>query len=299
MVVTLAVLGMLAMQIWRTYQGSRATQETDLRLAELAGEIQYLDEVLTMSARMAAATGDLAWETRYRAGEARLDAAIKTTLALVPGELSAFVGQTNAANVELVALENRAFALVRNGKSAEAAAVLNSAAYEERKQTYSAGLASLLGGMRARVQAGLGAQRRRALVAVLGALGALLLVLVIWMRVLREVRAHLAARGRADRAERETSRLVAVQSTIGTLHHEINNPLQVIIGRADLALERSAEDDQDPLRDILTSAERIAELLRKLERIDRVDTEPYIGDQMVLQLREEAAQDGPPQPESG
>ncbi|HEX7518433.1 MAG TPA: hypothetical protein VF345_14230 [Chthoniobacterales bacterium] len=49
------------------------------RIEGLRGVIVHLDEVLTMSARMAATTGDSRWEERYRQFEPQLDAAIKET----------------------------------------------------------------------------------------------------------------------------------------------------------------------------------------------------------------------------
>ena len=58
--------------------------KTALELARLKGEILRLDEVLTMSARMNASTGDDQWEKRYFAHVAPLDAAIKRVLEIVP-----------------------------------------------------------------------------------------------------------------------------------------------------------------------------------------------------------------------
>ena len=55
-------------------------QNESLRIEELRGVIVHLDEVLTMSARMAAATGDPKWEERHRRFEPQLDAAIKETI---------------------------------------------------------------------------------------------------------------------------------------------------------------------------------------------------------------------------
>ena len=52
------------------------------QIEELRGVIVHLDEVLTMSARMAAVTGDSRWEERYRQFEPQLDAAIKETTEL-------------------------------------------------------------------------------------------------------------------------------------------------------------------------------------------------------------------------
>jgi hypothetical protein len=71
----------------------------DLRLRWLAGEILRLDEVLTMSARMAAATGDRSWERRYREHEPLLNELILEARALAP---EANLASTDEANVALV-----------------------------------------------------------------------------------------------------------------------------------------------------------------------------------------------------
>jgi hypothetical protein len=100
-------------------------QGESLRIEELRGVIRHLDEVLTMSARMAAATGDLKWEERYRHFEPQLDAAIKETLRLGTNPSSVkTAAQTDEANIKLVKMENRAFALVRAGRKEEAQTVI-------------------------------------------------------------------------------------------------------------------------------------------------------------------------------
>ncbi len=79
-VTTVLSCAALAWFVWHSfndYHDAKATIERDFRVVELHGTIKHLDEVLTMSARMAAATADLSWESRYLAFEPRLDAAIK------------------------------------------------------------------------------------------------------------------------------------------------------------------------------------------------------------------------------
>ena len=56
---------------------NKTDRVTELRIQEVRGTILHLDEVLTMSARMAASTGDPRWEKRYRQFEGPLDATIK------------------------------------------------------------------------------------------------------------------------------------------------------------------------------------------------------------------------------
>src|ERR1051325_6582375 len=59
------------------------------QLAKNIGRIMTLDEILTMSARMAAAAHNPAYEARYNANVDELDAVIKSTLALVADDQAA------------------------------------------------------------------------------------------------------------------------------------------------------------------------------------------------------------------
>jgi two-component system, sensor histidine kinase and response regulator len=119
------------------------------RIEELRGVIVHLDEVLTMSARMAAATGDLQWEERYRRFEPQLDAAIKETTKIGTGSSDVKAAtKTDAANIKLVEMENRAFASVRAGRKEEAQAVLFNPDYETQKQIYAEGITSLVNQVR-------------------------------------------------------------------------------------------------------------------------------------------------------
>src|SRR5215831_898333 len=82
------------------------------QLARNTGRIMTLDEILTMSARMAAAAKNPAYETRYNANVDELDALIKSTMALVPDEEAAkSVSATDAANLRLVDMETHSFEL--------------------------------------------------------------------------------------------------------------------------------------------------------------------------------------------
>ena len=109
---TLVLVGALGWYGWDSYHGFKTLKDREFRLQELAGSIRHLDEVLTMSARMAAATGDLQWEDRYRDFEPMLDAAISEVLETA-SEIHAVDGiaQTDAANRKLVARLGRIICL--------------------------------------------------------------------------------------------------------------------------------------------------------------------------------------------
>lgn len=69
---------------WRANEKFKNITTYELQLQALSNEIVYLDEVLTMSSRMNAATGNQMWEKRYRQFEPKLDAAIKESVSLAP-----------------------------------------------------------------------------------------------------------------------------------------------------------------------------------------------------------------------
>lgn len=135
------VMAWLSVMPYRFHLRREELNARDIRFAELAGTILRLDEVLTMSARMAAATGDGAWEIRYRKHEPELDAAIKKISSLAPSlVMRTFLLETDAANQALVEMENSAFRLGRQGRRKQALNVLVSEAYLQQKTVYAQGL---------------------------------------------------------------------------------------------------------------------------------------------------------------
>jgi hypothetical protein len=88
-VLTAAALTWLGWNAYGSYQAAKNRIPRDFRIEELRCTIMHFDEVLTMPARMAAATGDLQWEGRYRKYELQLDAAIKEAMRLPPRHTAA------------------------------------------------------------------------------------------------------------------------------------------------------------------------------------------------------------------
>jgi signal transduction histidine kinase/NO-binding membrane sensor protein with MHYT domain/DNA-binding response OmpR family regulator/PAS domain-containing protein len=113
----------------------------DLRVEALQGTVMRLDEVLTMSARMAAATGETRWIERYRKYEPELDTAIQELYRLsIEKSIRAGLEATDSANHSLVKMEKRAFSLLAEGKQAEAHAIFESVEYNRQKSLYAEGI---------------------------------------------------------------------------------------------------------------------------------------------------------------
>jgi PAS domain S-box-containing protein len=123
-------------------------------LATARGEIERLDEVLTMSARMYVATGDESWRARYENNVADLDVAIAKARSLSVNMLgSDLVRTTEVANKRLVDMEMESFRLRGEGDVAAAALVLDSPDYARNKAEYAAGMSQLWASMNATANA--------------------------------------------------------------------------------------------------------------------------------------------------
>lgn len=179
----------LAHYVYDSYGTIERTREQYVRTEQLRGIIVHLDEVLTMSARMAAATGDMSWEERYREAEPELDAAIKEAMGIAPQSLSAkSVALTDAANSKLVAMENEAFDQARQGNTNEALALLSSRQYHAQKRVYADGMERFTERLEEELDATLLREEHRATWALVFALVAFLVLTGAWFIVIRSLR---------------------------------------------------------------------------------------------------------------
>lgn len=171
----------------------------ELHLQELGGKIIHLDEVLTMSARMAAATGDPRWERRYREYEPQLDAALGEAITLAPEAAEGGgAAETEAANLALLRMEAEAFRLVRDGRSAAAQQLLLSDDYENQKRRYATSIGQTLAGIRRRIQEQMILHQRRFAAAVVTGAAATAVLFLVWMRIIIGLRQHLRGRRQAE-----------------------------------------------------------------------------------------------------
>ena len=119
----------------------RVETKRAVRMAELRGTISYLNEWLTMSARLAALTGEQRWVDRYNEVGPQLGAAIDEAVRLATPEVSkALRSTTDEANGDLVKMERAALALAASGDREQATALLDSSDFDYLQQTYDTGL---------------------------------------------------------------------------------------------------------------------------------------------------------------
>ena len=209
----------LAFLAWNTFTSLQLIEDLERHhqpIEKLRGKIIYLDEVLTMSARMAAATGDLQWEARYRKFEPELREAIQQAMVLVPGTVSVeTVARTGAANSALVEIEESAFDLIHRHQLEAARATLFSTEYDRQKKLYAAGMADLDSALQ---QAGWrdveGEIQRGKTVLVISAM-ALSLLFLCWIIVLRAMNRWKTALTRRDmQLSRKTDELTELNANL-------------------------------------------------------------------------------------
>ena len=181
-VMMLALLaGAMAWTTYRNYRVIEAIEHHEMRVQDLRAQILFLDEVLTNSCSLAAATGEPRWEERYRRYLPELDAAIAQAIELVPSTQAelAEVGDSNAA---LVQLEDQAFALVRQNQTEQAWELLNGEEYQRNKREYADGLALFSHRLKEHSELAIQAAHREAMAFLIAALclgGLVALILLV------------------------------------------------------------------------------------------------------------------------
>ncbi len=261
---TWIVLLWSAWQTYDSYRDSKMAMQQRVRIDELRGLVVHLDEVLTMSARMAAATGDMQWEERYRRFEPQLDAAIKEAMELAPkaygGEAAA---ETDAANVALVEMENRAFDMVREGRPDEARALLFSDEYETQKQIYADGMSVFGRGLSEVIVMQMRREKRRALFS--GAEVFLLFPFLVigWLAVFRSVGRWRAMLMRSNRSLIQRSKDLA----------DLNRSLDRQVAERTAELSKANESLRTEIAERKRVGAALGDSLERLKGFDQHSTE--------------------------
>ena len=299
-VVSTLMVGVSVKKTWAVYNNFQSAITKNFKLQDLSGQIVHLDEVLTMSARMAASTGNLKWEERYLKYVPPLDNAINQVLEIAP-EHQANAGQTDAANAKLIMMEERAFNLVRQKKPQQALNLLLSESYNQQKEIYSAGVKTTLASIQRSVEEQIQSYGRKlSRSAMLGGVSFVILVFS-WALVLYLLRSYTRDLNRTQlslnrlnqdleqivesRTEKLASQELATRQESEILQQDVNQILDVVsaIEEGDFTVEapvsdrvtglvsdtlnRLIEELADVLEQVFKASERVTQGTNQLDRV--------------------------------
>lgn len=253
LVVTALALGCLSWNAVTSIKQLQDVKERYLRIEDLRGMIVHLDEVLTMSARMSAATGETQWEERYRKFEPQLGKAIVEALSLAsdPGAAEV-IAHTDAANTALVEMENKSFDLTRQHHLEEARATLFSGDYDRQKAIYAAGMDELDDTLKRSVLRAVEGEVRRVRIVLAISGAALPLLFTCWFIALRTMRRwKVELMQNAERLSRHATELA-----------QVNADLDLKVGERTRELECSRTE-------ALSNLEQAERALRKAEAAEQ------------------------------
>ncbi|MEH1951918.1 MAG: ATP-binding protein [Nostoc sp.] len=234
-VTVLLTLLLFIPQVWlnlEAYYNFNSITKNEFKLQRLSDEITYFDEVLTMSARMNAATGNTIWEQRYRQFEPKLDVAIKESIKLAPKAYkNEDANKIDAANQRLVAMEYQSFDLVNKNQKETAQQLLFSREYETQKQIYADGAMKRKSNISLELQQKVDEYYQRILWAISESIISLAMLIPAWLLVLHLLQQYLKAKKIAQAALEETNYRLEMQVTERTakLKHknvQLQNTLQ-------------------------------------------------------------------------
>lgn len=285
--VSLLVTVFSGWQLWRLLYLYEEMSAKHIAITESVGRIMLLDEVLTMSARMAAATGDFNYEKRYDQFDPELVREINAVRNILPQQaIKQFATETDGANTALVAMERQAFALAHRDRRQEAMALLSGDEYLRLKKVYASGMEKTDKAANKLIDNEMRGFRLMSLgVASASATGAFV-VLAAWLLAIRAMRNWLAERQAAEEALRNMQnelvrkeKLAMLGQVAGSVGHELRNPLGVMSNAIYY------------LQSVLVDADKTT-----LEYLDIVKNEIIVADRIVGDLLD-SVRTKPPHPE--
>lgn len=278
---TIGLFGVLGWSIWEINKAFRSLVDVEFRVQRLSRDVVYLDELLTMSARMAVVTGDPYWQKRWQDNLQPITDAITEAAKLAPDTFQAKGAQQTAeANVALEKLETQAMDYLAAGRKQDAFNVLFGKEYLKWKKIHLEGMQMTSADVETRVSAATDVFRQRIILVAIVAGVTLVLLLAALGGVMVLMGAQFRARQKALEAEREAkeAQLKVVERLkemdrlkdefLANTSHELRTPLNGIIGIADSLVEGAAgavnAETKENLMMIINSGKRLANLVNDI-----------------------------------
>ena len=259
--------------------------EQDKTLLELKGlvgrlgeKIIYLDEVLTMSARLAATTGDLTWEDRYKRNEPVLIETINQVKSLSSSlVIQLFIEQTEGSNKKLMTMETQAFLAIHKGQSDLAKTILFGESYLMHKNNYADGIKKLLDSAKSNIEKEIKSQDQKIFQFFLSSC---FVISILWFITFLIVRSHFSIRRKMEQnlrsAKEEAEKATQAKSEfLSRMSHELRTPLNAILGFSQLMMmnpNQNIEKRKSNIDHIYQAGSHLLELVDEVLDLSKIES---------------------------
>ncbi|MBI4844097.1 MAG: diguanylate cyclase [Nitrospirae bacterium] len=219
LVITVAAFLGFSWYVWESAHEFEVIEKRGFRLYEVSSAISRANETLTMSARMAATTGDIKWEEYYNELDAFLVREVKEAESLAPDlfmsrdwieikKVKKRLSEIEKKALELVrsGVSNRKFKLEYNKYFTEAEALLFSREYEDLKLEYSNGLTRINSLTHEHSNEAIHSHRMLGLKAFISVVSAMPVFFAAWLGLLKKINYYISRRREAKDALEESER---------------------------------------------------------------------------------------------
>ncbi|MDY6994419.1 MAG: PAS domain S-box protein, partial [Pseudomonadota bacterium] len=202
--------------------------ERAVDMGYLEGQIQYFDEVATMSARLWALTGDTHWEERYQEFSIAFENAVQEALVLVPAiEGLALTQRIDESKAQLIMLEYEAFDWIRQGQLAQAEKILFSQDYIKEKQKIKRNTRKLYQLLKTALETKFIVEKQWAFTHIVIVFILIVVLLIFWFYMLKRLHHwHVAVNEHRQQLRQQTQALQASEAQISAI---LNNMIDAVI----------------------------------------------------------------------
>jgi len=201
----------LAWHVFNTFHAGVEIKDAYLRGERLHDQFDSLQKQLEVAVALAAGTGADSWSRKYADARQRLDSELASVRANPwPGYDAPSLDALAEANERLRRTEDRALALAREGRPAEAFALLAGPEYQGLYAKFNAAATAFINAHERYLDTRLQAEARREAWSLGSAVAIFVIVLMLWLRLITRLRHwHAALLDEADRREQAQEELAA------------------------------------------------------------------------------------------
>ena len=253
---------------WRIYAELNASIGNLLRQSELEqlhGEIVYLDEVLTSSARIGIFTNDPNWEILYQESSDRVDRRIDEMLSLVPDfDMGVDLEKAKATRQHLQEWSLQAFQEQKNGNVEKAKALLFSDQYIREKENYSSAMYDIALGLTDEIEKQL-IFTMRSFYLLMGITSVYLMTFLFALHFYDTQKTVMEKTKSLQEKLVHAKQMESIGTLAGGIAHDFNNLLNIIFANAKRGRKKSNQPEtvQTCMNEIIHSVKRGTELVKQ------------------------------------